>query len=315
MFSLFLMYLHLILYKNNSSVSRDFLPRHVNRHSKQSIYETNIFNIFNNFKKFLTIFNSSVDYNFVFSHSFKFYANFDDNLVIPECILTLYTELITVLFKLRNVFFDNFDYQKLWKTIALMVCFNSFIFSRQIYRIFIVSISSLIWLKKIPVLLFISSLLMLIDSFRKFWRFVKRNLLKIVIARSPGYFIVLMLISYNHYYVNNCTNTLCSVDVSVSFNSNINGPSINIFDKNFNFSFYNSSRLCYDVRKYQKINLLAPKGSRNSDNMNILSFFFIFLLSFNLLRKRKNDPRLKIILTSIAFLVCILYRLENLTVR
>ena len=120
-----------------------------------------------------------------------------------------------------------------------------------------------------------------------------------------------MLISYNHYYVNNCTNTLCSVDVSVSFNSNINGPSINIFDKNFNFSFYNSSRLCYDVRKYQKINLLAPKGSRNSDNMNILSFFFIFLLSFNLLRKRKNDPRLKIILTSIAFLVCILYRFSK----
>ena len=144
----FLTHLHLILYKNNSSVSRDFLPRHVNRHSKQSIYETNIFNIFNDFKKFLTIFNSSVDYNFVFSHSFKFYANFDDNLVIPECILTLYTELITVLFKLRNVFFDNFDYLKLWKTIALMVCLNSFYFSGQTYRIFIVSISSLIWLKK-----------------------------------------------------------------------------------------------------------------------------------------------------------------------
>ena len=166
-------------------------------------------------------------------------------------------------------------------------------------------------LKKIPVLLFNSSLLMLIDSLKTFWRFVKGNLLKIVIARSPGYFIVLMLISYNHFYVTNCTNTLCSVDVSVSVNSNINGPSINIFDKNFNFSFYNSSRLCYDVRKYQKINLLAPKGSRNSDNMNILSFFFIFLLSFNLLRKRKNDPRLKIILTSIAFLVCILYRFSK----
>ena len=156
-----------------------------------------------------------------------------------------------------------------------MVCFNSFIFSQQIYRIFIVSISSLIWLKKIPVLLFISSLLILLDSFKKFWRFVKQNLLKIVIARSPGYFIVLMLISYNHY-----TNTLCSVDVSVSFNSNINGSSINIFGKNFNFSFYNSSRLCYDVRKYQKINLLAPKG--NSENMNILPFFshFCFLLIF-----------------------------------
>ena len=60
------------------------------------------------------------------------------------------------------------------------------------------------------------------------------------------------------------------------------------------------------LMKYQKIKLLPPKGSRNSDNMNILSFFFIFLLSFNFLRKRKNDPRLKIIL--IAFLVCIIYR-------
>ena len=162
------LFFYWIFRSRDFSVSRDFLPKHVNRHSKQSIYETNIFNFFNDFKEFLTIFNSSVDYNFVFSHSFKFYANFDDNLVIPECILTLYTELITVLFKLRNVFFDNFDYQKLWKTIVLMVCFNSFIFSPQIYRIFIVSISSLIWLKKIPVLLFISSLLMLIDSFKKF---------------------------------------------------------------------------------------------------------------------------------------------------
>ena len=114
-----------------------------------------------------------------------------------------------------------------------------------------------------------------------------------------------MLISYNHYYVNNCTNTLCSVDVSVSFNRNINGPSINIFDKNFNFNFYNSSSLCHDVRKYKKINLLAPEGSTNSDNMNILSFFFIFVLTFILLRKRKNGRHLKIILTSIAFLVCI----------
>ena len=105
------------------------------------------------------------------------------------------------MFKLRNIFFDNFDYQKLWKTIALMICFNSFNFSRQIYRIFIVSISSLIWLKKIPVLLFISSLLMLIDSFKKFWRSVKRNLLKVVIVLSPVYLIVLMLISYNHFMI------------------------------------------------------------------------------------------------------------------
>ena len=118
-----------------------------------------------------------------------------------------------------------------------------------------------------------------------------------------------MLISYNYYYVNNYT--LCSADFSVSFNSNIKGPLINIFDKNFNFSFYNSSRLCYNVRKYQEINLLAPKCSKNSDNVNVLSFIFIFLLSFNLLRKRKNDPPLKIFLTSIAFLVCILCRFSK----
>ena len=120
-------------------------------------------------------------------------------------------ELITVLFKLWNVFFDNFDYQKLWKTIALMICFNSFNFSRQIYRIFIVSISLLIWLKKILVILLISSLLMLIDSFKKFWRFVKRNILQIVIAWWQGYFILIMLISYNHFYVNNWTNTYLSL--------------------------------------------------------------------------------------------------------
>ena len=61
-----------------------------------------------------------------------------------------------------------------------------------------------------------------------------------------------MLISYNNFYVTNCANTLCSVDVSFSFNSNVNDPLINIFDKNFNFSFYNSNRLSFDVRKYQK---------------------------------------------------------------
>ena len=61
-----------MLYKNNSSVSRNCLTGHVNRHSKQLIYETNIFNIFNDFKKFVIVFNSSVDYNFIFSHSFNF---------------------------------------------------------------------------------------------------------------------------------------------------------------------------------------------------------------------------------------------------
>ena len=63
--------------------------------------------------------------------------------------------------------------------------------------------------------------------------------------------------------------------------------------------------------KHKKSNLLAPKGSSNSDNINVLSFFFIFLLSFNFLRKRKKDSCLKIILTSIAFLVCILYRFSK----
>ena len=127
-----------------------------------------MFNIFNDFKKFLTIFNSSVDYDFIFN------ATCDDK--ITECILTLYTELITVLVKLKNVFLDNFDYQKLLKTVALMFCFNSFNSSQLIYRIFIVSMFSLIWLKKISVLLFISFLLMLIDFLKKFWRFVKQNL-------------------------------------------------------------------------------------------------------------------------------------------
>ena len=152
---------------------------------------------------------------------------------------------------------------------------------------------------------------MLIYFLKTFWRFLIQNLLKIVIARSPVYFIVLKLILYYHFYVTNCNNNLWSGDVSFTVNSNINGPSINIFDKNFNFTFYNSRRLSYEVRKYKKINLLAPKGSSNSDNMNILSFFFIFLLSFDFLKKRKNDPRLKIILTSIVFLVCILYRFSK----
>ena len=46
---------------------------------------------------FETIFNSSVDYDFIFSHNFNFNATCDDK--IPECILTLSSELITVLVK------------------------------------------------------------------------------------------------------------------------------------------------------------------------------------------------------------------------
>ena len=118
-----LTYLHPKLYKNNSSVSVNFLPGHVNRHSKQLIYENNIFN---SFKKLLTIFNSYVDYSFIFNHSFDFNATYDEHLEIPQFLLALYSELIIVLTKLTNVVFDSFDYQKLWKTVALMVYFNSF---------------------------------------------------------------------------------------------------------------------------------------------------------------------------------------------
>ena len=38
------------------------------------------------------------------SHNFNSNATCDDNLVIPECILTFYTEVIIVLAKLKNVF-------------------------------------------------------------------------------------------------------------------------------------------------------------------------------------------------------------------
>ena len=62
---------------------------------------------------------------------------------------------------------------------------------------------------------------------------------------------------------------LSSIDVSVFVDSNINGPLINIRDKNFNFSFYNNSRLPYDVKKHQKIYLLARKGGSNSGDINI----------------------------------------------
>ena len=95
----------------------------------------------------------------------------------------------------------------------LLVCFSSFSFSRQIYRIFIVSVFSLTWLKKISVLLIISFLLMLMGSLKRFWRFLKEIFLR---DRSPVYF-------------------LCSVVVPVSVDGNINGSSINIFEKNFNF--------------------------------------------------------------------------------
>ena len=115
------------LYKYNFSVSENLLTVHENIHSKELIYETNIINILSDLKEILTIFNSFFDYNFNFSHSFNFNAIFDENLVIPECILTVYTELIIVLVKLKNGFFDNFDYQNFWETVALMVCLTHLI--------------------------------------------------------------------------------------------------------------------------------------------------------------------------------------------
>ena len=114
-----------------------------------------------------------------------------------------------------------------------------------------------------------------------------------------------MLISYNNFYVTNCANTLCSVDVSFSFNSNVNDPLINIFDKNFNFSFYNSNRLSFDVRKYQKkfIEILTIWMSCPSFS------YFCFLLIFQ--ENGKMILASNIILTSIAFLVYILYRFSK----
>ena len=85
---------------------------------------------------------------------------------------------------------------------------------------------------------------------------------KIIIAWSPVYFIVLMLISYYNFHVADCN--LFSVDISVSVNRNITGHSINTFDKNFNFSFYNSSRLSY--MRLGNINKLM---CGNSDNMTL----------------------------------------------
>ena len=68
-----------------------------------------------------------------------------------------------------------------------------------------------------------------------------------------------MLISYNHFYITKFFNNLCSIDVSGSVNSNTNSPLITSFDKNFIFSFYNSSRLAYEVKKYQKLICCHPK--------------------------------------------------------
>ena len=91
------------MYKDDSSVSRNFLPGHFNRHLRQLIYETSIFN---NFNKFFTNFNNFADYNFISSHNFNFNTTTgNNNVVMPEFILTLYTELIAVFAKMKYVFF------------------------------------------------------------------------------------------------------------------------------------------------------------------------------------------------------------------
>ena len=68
----------------------------------------------------------------------------------------------------------------------------------------------------------------------------------------------------------------------------------------------------FEVKKYEKIKLLTSKGSNNSGNMKILPILFISLLSF--FRKRKNDLRLKIACTSVAFFVTFLLDLQNVRI-
>ena len=69
---------------------------------------------------------------------------------------------------------------------------------------------------------------MLTGFLKRFWRFIQKTLFMKIITWSLVYFVVLMLISYNHFYYTDYTINLCSVDVSISFNSTINGLSINI---------------------------------------------------------------------------------------
>ena len=143
---------------------------------------------------------------------------------------------------------------------------------------------------------------MLIGFLKRFWRFVKQNLLKKVIARSISFLIVFMLISYNHCYITNFTNFTSYVLLMFQFLLIV----ISIFlikTLVFNFSFENSSNWPYEVQKYQKINLLSPKGSSNSGNMNIFSFLFISLLSFNFLGKRTMIVASNLLSSVAAFLV------------
>ena len=92
----------------------------------------------------------------------------------------------------------------------------------------------------------------------------------------------------NNFYFTNYTNNSSSVDVLVSINSNNNGPSIYISDKNFNFNFCNSSRLPYkssednfisDIRIYiDKKNAIFNNRNkhRNKNNCNSSNQKWIF---------------------------------------
>ena len=85
----FLTYLYSVFLKNISSVIRSFSSGYLNRHSRPLIHETDILNTFNTFKKLLTTFNSSIDFNFILNYDFIFNAICSENLVIPRSILTV----------------------------------------------------------------------------------------------------------------------------------------------------------------------------------------------------------------------------------
>ena len=61
---LFLMCIRTVLFNNDFLASKNFIKNHVNRHSSQLIYDTNLFdNNFNLFNMFLPNFNSSVEFS------------------------------------------------------------------------------------------------------------------------------------------------------------------------------------------------------------------------------------------------------------
>ena len=73
-----------------------------------------------------------------------------------------------------------------------------------------------IYLKKTLILLLTDVILILIVLLRRCLGFIKQTWFKTVIAESTAFFIVLTQISHNHFCFINCTDNLCSADVSVS---------------------------------------------------------------------------------------------------